>query len=1465
MKTILIIISTIVFLTVGLDGQTGLPQPSENNEVIIDAGKVLTKPMKRFNHFMEMRTFPFNEVTQEKRINAIKSMESIFHNGNKKAITQAQQPEWRPIGPFNVGGRVKSVAIHPSIAGTVYIGAAAGGIWKTTNAGTNWTPIFDYENGIGFGSLSIDVNNPDIIYAATGEAVLNSAAPIYLSAGVYKSTDAGNSWLSIGLTNVGAFSKIYVHPLNSNKVVGGVVGFNGGFYYSTDAGESWNKSENFDKSVTDVSINPNNENEYFVGVLGEGIFYSSDSGLTWEKRSAGLPALHRVSVQMAPSAPDILYTLFEEGGSGGTASIYKSTNRGASWQRSYKGSEEFFNGQGWYDNYIMVHPSNPNIVFAGGIDLWRTTSGGGSSVSWGNTTDGYSGGSVHVDHHCGAFNPLNPNEIYIGNDGGVYKSTNLGDDYTELNNGMDITQFYSLDIDKNVENRTFGGTQDNGTLGNHASATQWGYVNGGDGFRTVIDFDNTNQIFGEVYSSNSVYPFRRNVVNSDYRLLVNGLTDDVSGIWDPPLEIHPQHNFALYHGRTALYFSFSSGNYWEVGIPKQEYKFSAIGISPISDELIYAGNIAGKLFVTKNHFAEYKNVSSNGLVVRAITDIECSRLNAETAVVSFSGYGTDHVYKTTNAGETWASISHKLPDVPCNTLAMHPENEDIIFVGTDIGVFATFNGGQSWLPYGRKLPRTIVTDMKIQNSSFTGSYILRVATFGRSMWEIDIPADVITEAEITSPTGGEILTGRANYTLSWYGFDLPVKAEVTWDNGVNWFTFAEELNSDNFSMKMPNKESHLNRIRISSISNPEQVKISNTFSITPVKKGSILATSSYHFVPYGIAWDGDQHLYASSFYENKIYKINKNTLIVDGFFTVPGDSLFTDLTIDRANNKIYLHKMNSSGSTGTGGIVIITDMDGNEIKRYVTPAKEYPIGLELVDNDLLICDRDGSLKYMYITEPGTGKIWSKVENPFKENLGPRSICYDGSQYLYQASTDFTGESFIAGYIVKIDKSDLSQEVDRMKLMNKNNYINCRGIEFDRDDKHFWVTDFGGNIYKIAGFETISEIEEEIYLNGEVAACENTTESYSVTSADKYLKKWETVGGNIIGVDTASTVDVQWGQAGNGIIKVTLQTATIIKDTLEKNIIIGEIPNVSYESEIKEICQNDTLLLTGGLPSGGKYSGTDVENGFLIPQASGEFEITYTYSENGCSDSAKVQIAVKPFPTVTYNTDVKELCINDEILLSGGLPQGGIYTGEDVNNGLFNPQSQGDFEIKYTYFDGVCSNSDIDTIIVYPLPEKPTITRNNKVLVSSSGLTYQWFKDSVAIPSATEKEYSPVEAGNFQVLITDEHDCENVSDVYFFDPTDVENNTTNNLLIISPNPMSDFSTISFGTWGVSQDIEISIYDVMGRKIYHYHKIIDGNRQSSQIQIDSKDFESGMYYILFQSDGKTILNKKLVVIR
>ncbi len=1034
----------------------------------------MKKPMRRFYEFYKERAYPNDTVDYDARIKAIRQMDNLIHSKNSKELMLALQPEWRNIGPFNIGGRIKSVAIHPKKDGWVYVGAAAGGIWRTTNGGESWEPIFDFENGIAFGSIAIDPNNPDIIYAGTGEAVLNSSV-VYLGAGLFKSTDEGKTWNVVGLTNVGAFSKVYVHPMNSNLVVAGALKRNHGFYISSDAGKSWEKR--FNGSVSDVSINPKNPNEFIIGVNSSGVYFTSDAGLSWEERNTGLDDnIGRVSVQFAPSNPDIVYALMEIRGLG---YIYRTENKGKSWQRVYTGTDDFFRGQGFYNNFIEVHPTNPNIVIAGGIDLFRTFSG----TTWNNVTFGYSGGNVHVDQHHAAFDPKNPNIIYLGNDGGMYKSIDLGTNWTAINTNLQVTQFYGISIDYSKRNLTYGGTQDNGTIGNRNDI--WSIVSGGDGFRVAVDQTNPNIFYGFSTPGGNIVPYRLNFSTGNYKYLTDGLNYN-DNIWDPPIYVDPTDNYTIYHGRTKLYASYSQGDYWsDMQVKTSGGRFTAIAVSPLDNGIIWAGTSNGELFLSDDGGYIWKRVSDNGLINRWIKDIELSRENKNVAYVVYSGFGTSHVFKTTNLGASWIDIGFGLPDVPVNAIALHPENEKMIFIGTDIGVFASFNDGKDWFPYGRNLARSPVTDIGF-NDYFIGqpSIKLRAATHGRSIWEVDVTEEIITEPEITAPAGGEVFTSSTGNVISWYGFKPPVKVEFTHNNGVEWLKIADNVQSNNLHWNVPNIPSIYCRIRVSSISDPSQVKISNTFSIELLEIGSIIKYGSVSFIPYGLAYDGKNGLWVTSFYQNKLNKLNATTLTVEkAEISLPpqaGNMFFTDITMDRNRGVLFLHRMNDS--SGLGGEIVVVDTNGNFIKKFVSPGKNYPIGLELVDGKLIVGDRDMknefSQRILMVADSSNGNVISTFLNPFNKNYGPRGLCYDQKEFVYQICTDFPSSGALtSAFLMRINKSNLSKEVARFPLQSQDGLINARGIDYDPADKNFWVSDFGGNIYKIAGFETVLSANE----------------------------------------------------------------------------------------------------------------------------------------------------------------------------------------------------------------------------------------------------------------------------------------------------------------------------------------------------------------------------------------------------
>ncbi|MCX8050843.1 MAG: hypothetical protein N3B17_02980 [Chlorobi bacterium] len=1033
-------------------------------------------PFARETEFWKQRAFPFDRIPDGAYERAIEHAERLARRKGV-AVTLAAQPQWKLIGPDNIGGRTRTVVHHPTRSGVVYVGAAGGGIWLTTDHGATWEPLYDNGVSLSMGALAIDPNNPDVLYAGTGEITPASNMQDAWGTGMYKSTDGGRNWQRIGLSTVGAFSKVYVHPRNSNIVYAGGVRSAPGLYKSTDAGATWQRMNRF--AISDIAIDPQNENVLWIGVWGNGVWKTTDGGATMVRTSDGMPPaeqIGRVSVQCAPSNTAILYALIEgpdpsgQSTSNNIGAIYKSTDGGTSWQRVYQGDASFFNGQGSYDNFVMVHPTNPNIAFAGGIDLWRTTNGG---ATWVNVTNSYGGGNVHPDQHAGIFNPLDPNEIYLANDGGMYRTTTGGgpDQWQAINNGYAVTQFYAMDIDRSADSKTYGGTQDNGTLGSVQQQTSWQFIWGGDGFYTVVHLFNPAVIYGETYYGNLWW---RNVQTGQSGGFVTGIDQNDQGAWSSPLVLD-RATGALYHGRGKLYKNYVGGSRWEAGSSDafdSQAKISAIGPSPLDESLVYVGLENGRVFRTDNGGSDWTELTFNGLPLRFVRDIVCSSKDLGTAWICYSGYGTGHVFKTTDRGQSWQDISTTLPDAPVNALDVHPDNEDILVAGTDAGVFITFNGGQSWTPLGRGLPRAPVLDLQL----FPERNVVRVATHGRSMWECSIPTETITEPEITSPLGGEVVVATAPMVFSWHGFTEPVKLEITYTDGQHWSTLATNAVGGFFRWVVENRPSERVRIRVTEVGNPLVSVTSNPFTILEFKRGSVQKTVSIAHVAYGLAYDGRGGLWTTSFYTPYLYKLDATTLQVLKAIKLPvGDTAnCTDLTMDRQRGILYVHRLLST-STGSGSRIVVLDTNGVVIRRAASPASSYGIGIELVGDKLVLNERDGSQRIL-VCNPETFAVEQTVPNPFREYFGPRCLAYDGTKYLYQVSTAFApgGGGLQAAYLLRLDVADLSREADRMEILNSSGgTINARGVEFDPRDGNYWVTDLAGNIYKIANFETPS--------------------------------------------------------------------------------------------------------------------------------------------------------------------------------------------------------------------------------------------------------------------------------------------------------------------------------------------------------------------------------------------------------
>ncbi len=1026
-------------------------------------------PKKREIYFYGMRAYPFGRIPQNARLEALLQMDSKVPTFASLQPTALAANRWSMIGPTEVGGRIRTIACHPTDGKTVYIGAADGGVWKSTNAGDSWTPIMDNENAIAMGALAIDPRNPETLYAGTGE--MSSNIDAYTGAGIFKTVDGGATWRPIGLTNVGAFSRIVVHPTNSNLIFAGATKNNGGFYRSEDGGNTWTRT--FTEAVSDVTVDPANASKVWIGTMSKLVYRSDDGGKTFTQKSDGIGepgnTVSRISLQAAPSRASTLYALaYETQGSGATqtyyARIYRTTNGGDSWTTAYNGRDFLnlaSNAQGWYNNVIAVKPNDPNTVVAGGISIVRATDGG-SSGNWYYIDSYASSGAPHPDQHALAYDPANPNRVYLGNDGGLYRSDDNGSTYEKKSAGLAVTQFYAMAVDQTKASRTYGGTQDNGTI--TTSSTRSGDILGGDGFYVCVDYKNPNIVYGE----NPNGDLRRlDLQNGTLARIMDGIDANDEAAWSAPLVMDPVTPTTLWHGRHTIYLTFDMGNTWYQTALTLKGQASALAVAKADPNVVYAGSDRGEIFVTQNSGDNWADrTTAKGAPNRAITDFVISPSNAGTAYMACSGFFSGHVFKTTDFGANWTDISGQLPDIPVNALALHPDDENIIYAGSDIGMFISVDGGQTWASYSEGLPRVAVADLEVH----TAQRKLRMASHGRSMWEIELEKPTLPPS-ILSPQGGEVWMSGTQHAISWNNIPAPVRIDYSLDDGNTWNKLIDGVSA--LQWKIFDTVAVAARIRVTSMADASKTATSRSFTITKFTLGGTLQAAQVTSIPYGLVYDGS-YLWASDFGGSQLLKLDPNTLTTIERVQLEasvGDSLFTDLAYNPKNDHLYLHKLNNTTETSPGGVLIEVDKQGRRINRWTSPCA-YPIGLVYLPSasgdQFWVSDRNGSqnIYYLDVANPATPK--RTVQRARRVQYGPRGATLGPDKTsIYQVITDFTGESLQTAIADKMAESD-QRRICALDLTSPltSGYINARGIELDPRDSNLWVSDYSGSIYKV---------------------------------------------------------------------------------------------------------------------------------------------------------------------------------------------------------------------------------------------------------------------------------------------------------------------------------------------------------------------------------------------------------------
>ncbi len=692
--------------------------------------------------------------------------------------------KFRSIGPALVSGRIADLAVHPEKPYIFYLSVASGGVWRTTNGGTTFDPVFDGEGSYSIGCVVLAPSNPNTVWVGTGEN--NNQRSVAYGDGVYKSTDGGGTWKNMGLKNSEHTGMISIHPTDENTVYVAAYGplwspaGDRGIYKTTDGGTTWERilyvSEN--TGFNEIHMDPRDPNTlyaaahqrrrhvftYIDGGPESAIYKSTDAGKTWRKLENGIPKddKGRIALAVSPANPDVIYAMVAATENGGT---YRSNNRGESF---VKQSDRQTAGN--YYQELYAHPTDVNRVYS--MDTWlHHTEDGGKT--WKQTGEK----SKHVDNHCIWINPKHTDHWLVGCDGGLYETFNSATDWKFYQN-LPITQFYKVAVD-NAEPfyNVYGGTQDNNTLGgpsrttsrNGITSEHWLITNGGDGFKPQIDPTNPDIVYGQAQygwlvrydkKSGEQVPIQPQPGKGEKAYRWN---------WDAPLLISPHNHKRLYFASNVIFRSDDRGNSWKVISPDLTQQIDrnqlkvmdkvwgpdavaknqstsiygnivAFDESPLVEGLLYAGTDDGLIQISENGGSSWTKVASFPGVPQStyVNMIKASVHDANTVYATFNNhkYGDfkPYVLKSINSGKSWTSISGNLPERgTAYSIAQDHVKAELLFVGTEFGAYFSTDGGAAWTQLKAGLPTIAVRDMEIQRREND----LVLATFGRGFYVLD--------------------------------------------------------------------------------------------------------------------------------------------------------------------------------------------------------------------------------------------------------------------------------------------------------------------------------------------------------------------------------------------------------------------------------------------------------------------------------------------------------------------------------------------------------------------------------------------------------------------------------------------------------------------------------------------------------------------------------------------------------
>ena len=716
----------------------------------------------------------------------------IAGNGNWQLMGPIAKPN-NGTGQPNGNGRLTCVAFHPTDANTLYVGAPSGGFWKSTDNGATWTNYITGMTRLGVSSIVVHPSSPNTIFIGTGDRD-GGDSPGY---GVWKSTDGGITW---GPSNTGMGNRtvyeIIMDPSNSNVLIANTNGSR--VYRSIDGGATW-VFTTLSANSKDLAFHPTNPN--IVYASGSRFHRSVDNGVTFTEVSTGLPTpVNRIAIGVSVNQPNWVY-LFA-GGSTGTGSfegIYRSTDSGVNFTTrtttpnimGYSTTGGDNSDQSWYDMTMAVDPTNANTIYIGAINIWKSIDGGATMSLSAHWTGSGGADDVHADHHAMEFSP-HTNNLYNGNDGGLYYTTNGGGVWDELSSGLYIAQVYKIGVSQQTLDKVINGYQDNGTSINVGST--FSTEIGGDGMECIIDPNNDTYMYGALYYGD----IRRSTNGGNTFASITGAVGE-TGAWVTPYKLDPNNSNRMFAGFRNVWRNdaVQTGVAWtQISAFAGTAVMRDIAIAPSNSDVMYVSKTsAAERFFRSNNATTgaptWTNLTASLPVNSNVNDIEIDPLDPTHLFIAIG----NNIYESNDSGGSWTDVSGTLPNISLNTIVIdHDSPVEAMYVGMDVGVYYKDNTMADWSPFSGGIPNIEVLELEIHYNGSECKSMLYAATYGQGLWKSDLkdPGSVSPiacfEASSTEVCAGDVvtLTDFTSYTpTSWTWTITPATYSFTGGTNAN--------------------------------------------------------------------------------------------------------------------------------------------------------------------------------------------------------------------------------------------------------------------------------------------------------------------------------------------------------------------------------------------------------------------------------------------------------------------------------------------------------------------------------------------------------------------------------------------------------------------------------------------------------------------------------------------------------